>query len=81
MIRVLQIITKEEKPHDLYRIRDVEASLVVIFAPKEVADILHVGKNTTYDLIRSEKIKSIRIGHNIRIPKNSLLEFLQEPNH
>ena len=54
--------------------------LPLIMSPKEVADILHLGKNTTYDLIRSEKIKSIRIGHNIRIPKNSLLEFLQVPN-
>lgn len=54
--------------------------LPLIMSPKEVADILHLGKNTTYDLIRNEKIKSIRIGHNIRIPKNSLLEFLQVPN-
>ena len=37
-----------------------------------------VGRNTAYDLIRCGKIRSVRIGHKIRIPKDSLLEFLQE---
>ena len=43
----------------------------------DICGILHIGRNTAYDLIRCEKIKSISIGHQIRVPKDALLQFLQ----
>lgn len=42
----------------------------------EVAEILKIGRNTTYELVRSGQIKSIRIGRQIRIPKTALQNFL-----
>lgn len=42
----------------------------------QLAHILGIGKNTAYDLVRSGRIKSTRIGHQIRISKAALLEFL-----
>ena len=52
--------------------------LPLILSVDELAKILGIGRNTAYDLIRCGKIRSVRIGHKIRIPKDSLLEFLQE---
>ena len=43
---------------------------------EELMPILGVGRNTAYELIRSGQIRSIRIGRQIRIPREALLEFL-----
>ena len=51
--------------------------LPLILSVDELAKILGIGRNTAYDLIRCERIKSIRIGHQIRVPKDALLQFLQ----
>ena len=52
--------------------------LPLILSVDELAKILGIGRNTAYDLIRCGRIRSVRIGYKIRIPKDSLLEFLQE---
>ena len=52
--------------------------LPLILSVDELAKILGIVRNTAYDLIRCGRIRSVRIGHKIRIPKDSLLEFLQE---
>ena len=43
---------------------------------EELMPILGIGRNTAYELIRSGQIRSIRIGRQIRIPREALLEFL-----
>ena len=43
---------------------------------EELMPILGIGRNTAYELIRSGQIRSIRIGQQIRIPRDALLEFL-----
>ena len=50
----------------------------LILSVDELTKILGIGRNTAYDLIRCGRIRSVRIGHKIKIPKDSLLEFLQE---
>ena len=45
---------------------------------EELMPILGIGRNTAYELIRSGQIRSIRIGRQIRIPRDALLEFLQK---
>lgn len=52
--------------------------LPLILSVDELTKILGIGKNTAYDLIRCGRIRSVRIGHKIRIPKDSLLDFLKE---
>ncbi len=37
---------------------------------------LGIGKNSAYDLVRSGKLRSIRIGRQIRITKDAVLAFL-----
>lgn len=42
----------------------------------EVQNVLRIGRTTAYRLIRNGDIKSIRIGHNYKIPKRYLLDYL-----
>ena len=44
---------------------------------KEVQAILKIGRNSTYRLIKDNKIKHICVGKKIIIPKQYLIEFLQ----
>ena len=45
---------------------------------EDLIPILGIGRNTAYELIRSGQIQSIRIGRQIRIPRDALLEFLRK---
>lgn len=42
----------------------------------ELAELLKIGKNTAYRLINSGQIKSIRIGRNHRIVKESVIKYI-----
>ena len=52
--------------------------LPLVLSVKDVGEVLGIGRNSAYDLIRCGKIKSIRVGKQIRIPKQVLIEFLQQ---
>lgn len=41
-----------------------------------LGSFLGIGRNNAYQLVRSERIKSIRIGKKIRIPRHAVLQFL-----
>ena len=45
---------------------------------EDLMPILGIGRNTAYELVRSGQIRSIRIGRQIRIPKDAVLEYLQK---
>lgn len=47
-----------------------------VLLPSEVQDILRIGRNKVYDLLRSGEIKSLRIGNKFIIPKMNLIDFL-----
>lgn len=47
---------------------------------EELMPILGIGRNTAYELIRSGKIRSIRIGRQLRVPKDAVLDFLVRQN-
>lgn len=42
----------------------------------EAAKALRVGRNTVYNLVRAGRIRSVRIGRKIRIPREALYEYL-----
>lgn len=44
---------------------------------EELMPILNIGRNTAYELVRSGQIKSVRIGKQIRIPKENIRLFLK----
>ena len=45
---------------------------------EDLIPILGIGRNTAYELIRSGQLRSIRIGRQIRIPRDALLEFMRK---
>lgn len=50
--------------------------LPLIIDVAELADILKIGLNNAYQLVRSESVKSLRIGRQYKIPKQALIEYL-----
>ena len=59
----------ENKYRDLH-------DLPMILRVGDLMLLLGIGRNTAYELIRSGQIRSVRIGRQIRIPREALLEFL-----
>ena len=51
--------------------------LPVTLRVEELMPILGIGRNTAYALVRSGRLRSIRVGRQVRIPKNALIEFLE----
>ena len=47
---------------------------------EELMPILGIGRNTAYELIRSDQIRSDRIGRQLRVPKDAVLDFLVRQN-
>ncbi len=45
---------------------------------EELMPILGIGRNTAYELVRCGQIRSIRIGKQLRIPKQALIEYLSD---
>ena len=43
---------------------------------EDLMPILQIGRNTAYELVRSGTIHSIKIGRQLRIPKQALIDFL-----
>lgn len=44
----------------------------------QLQEILSIGRNTAYDLLRTKKIKAIKIGKLCRIPKKSIEDYITD---
>ena len=38
--------------------------------------ILDIGRNTAYELVRTKQIRSVKVGRQLRIPKQCLIDYL-----
>lgn len=47
---------------------------------KELCNMLSIGKNTAYDLLKKKTIASLRIGRTIKIPKEYVIDFCMNNN-
>ena len=45
---------------------------------EDLTSILDIGRNTAYELVRCGKIRSIRIGRQLRIPKDAIQDYLAQ---
>ena len=52
--------------------------LPLVLHVKELAEVLSISQNTAYALVRSGQIRSIRTGRIYRIPKDALIEYLNQ---
>ncbi len=43
---------------------------------EDIARILSIGRNTAYELVRSGKIRSVKIGRTYRIPYSAVEDYL-----
>ena len=48
-----------------------------VMTPKHLIDFLPLGKNTIYEALQSQRIRNIRVGQKILIPKPALRDFLE----
>ena len=51
--------------------------LPLVLRVEDLMPILDIGRNTAYELVRSGKIRSIKVGRQIRVPRDAVVEFLQ----
>ncbi len=58
-------------PEDKYDMISVE----------DLMDMLHLGKNTTYELLKSNTIKCFLIKGRYKIPRISVYEYIEEQRH
>lgn len=50
--------------------------LPLVLRVEDLSMVLGIGRNTAYELVRSGQIRSIRIGRQLRIPRDELQRFL-----
>ena len=55
-------------------------ALPLVLSVPELAEVLHIGRNAAYELVKSGQIRCVRIGRNIRIPQSALLDYLNRPD-
>lgn len=44
----------------------------------EIQQMLRIGKNAVYELLKTQKLKSIKVGKKYIVPKKYVIEFLLE---
>lgn len=58
------------------RSKDYWKELPLVLHVKDLSALLSVSHNTAYELVRSGKIRSVRVGRNYRIPRDAVEEYL-----
>ena len=51
-------------------------NLPMVLTVQEVSQALRIGRNATYQLVHSGQLYALHIGRTIRIPKDSLRDYL-----
>ena len=49
-----------------------------VLTVEDLMEYLSIGKTTAYKLLKSRKIKAVRIGRLYRIPKKSVDEYIED---
>jgi excisionase family DNA binding protein len=52
--------------------------LPLLLTVEEAADVLRIGRNTCYELIRQRRLPFIRLGRLIRLPRFGLMNWLEQ---
>lgn len=68
------IISKNHLKGDLIMLNEYSEILTV----EDVMEILNIGKNAAYDLFRNGEIKCFRLKNRWKIPKRSVIDYINE---
>lgn len=60
---------------DREHVRSME-ELPMVLRVEDLMPILGIGRSNAYALVRSGQVRSIKIGHQFRIPREAIQEFL-----
>lgn len=52
-------------------------SMPMALTVRDIADTLDIGRNVAYDLVHRGQLRGLKIGKQIRIPKESFMAFLR----
>ena len=52
--------------------------LRLAYRPTEVADALGIGRTVVYRLIKEGRIRTLRVGTRIVVPREAILDFLRK---
>ena len=52
----------------------------LILRVEDIMSLLDIGRNTAYELLRCGAIRSIRVGKQLRIPKEAIIEYISAIN-
>lgn len=55
-----------------------EITFMEMLTPNDVKERLFVGKSKVYEILRSGKLKSVRIGRQYRVTESALQSFIKE---
>lgn len=59
------------------RTNTLSNEIPLVMKVEDLMPILHIGRNTAYELVRSGQIRCLRIGgKTIRIPRDAVLDFI-----
>ena len=50
--------------------------LPLMLRVEDLMVLLDVGRNTAYELLRCGKLRSVRIGKQLRVPKQAVIDYL-----
>lgn len=54
--------------------------LPLMLTVKDLTQILGIGRNSAYNLLKNSAIKSVRIGNSLRIPRDALIAYIYQQN-
>lgn len=57
------------------------ADAILIYKPAELMVLLGLGRNTVYALLRSGRLRSVKIGSRYLVTQEALQEFLNTDKH
>ena len=61
-----------------YKENNLLANEPDVLLVKDLERILHLGRNSAYQLVSSGRIKSVKVGTKYLIPKNFVIDFLSK---
>lgn len=63
--------------YDDYEGLDEREPISEYLTPREVMDLLYIGKNTLYGLLNSGELKGFRVGRQWRVERAALQEYVK----